>query len=74
MNRFVGFDARSGASAAAPSSLVRRSSPLQPSSWRHHRLQSPRFTRRNSHVQSIELRTHVFIDSFQPQLAAHGVC
>ena len=33
--------------------------------------ESPRLLRQNSHVQSIELRTHVFIDSLQPQLAAY---
>ena len=33
--------------------------------------ESPRLQRLNSHVQSIELRTHVFIDSLQPQLAAY---
>ena len=33
--------------------------------------ESPRLLRQNSHVQSIELRTYVFIDSLQPQLAAY---
>jgi ethanolamine utilization microcompartment shell protein EutS len=33
--------------------------------------ESPRLLRQNSQVQSIELRTHVFIDSLQPQLAAY---
>ena len=33
--------------------------------------ESPRLQRQNSQVQSIELRTHVFIDSLQPQLAAY---
>ena len=28
-------------------------------------------TRKTSHVQQIELRTYVFIDSLQPQLAAY---
>ncbi|MFM7287566.1 MAG: hypothetical protein ACKO02_12250, partial [Cyanobium sp.] len=30
-----------------------------------------RLTRLNSHVESIELRTYVFLDSLQPQLAAY---
>ena len=30
-----------------------------------------RLARQNSHVQSIELRTYVFLDSLQPQLAAY---
>jgi len=30
-----------------------------------------RLTRSNSHVESIELRTYVFLDSLQPQLAAY---
>ena len=33
--------------------------------------ESSRLRRKNSLVQSIELRTHVFIDSLQPQLAAY---
>ena len=33
--------------------------------------ESPRLRRQNSLVQSIELRTYVFLDSLQPQLAAY---
>ncbi len=33
--------------------------------------ESPRLARQNSHVQQIELRTYVFLDSLQPQLAAY---
>ena len=73
MNRFAGFEARErrvGGSALVTGTEVHPSA-SGASCVVTTDSESSRFTRRNSHVQSIELRTHVFIDSLQPQLAAY---
>ena len=73
MTRFASFDARErrrGGSALVTGTEV---TPQQggASCVVTTDSESPRLLRQNSHVQSIELRTHVFIDSLQPQLAAY---
>ncbi len=73
MTRFASFDARErrrGSSALVTGTEV---TPQQggASCVVTTDSESPRLLRQNSHVQSIELRTHVFIDSLQPQLAAY---
>jgi len=73
MNRFAGFDARErrvGGSALVTGTEVETSGSdagriITTDS------ESSLLKRRNSLLQSIELRTHVFIDSLQPQLAAY---
>ena len=69
MNRFAGFDARErrvGGSALVTGTEVETSASdagriITTDS------ESSLLKRRNSLLQSIELRTHVFIDSLQPQ-------
>ena len=72
MNRFAGFDARErrvGGSALVTGTEV-QSSASGASCVVTTDSESSRFTRRNSHVKSIVLRTHVIIVSLEPQLAA----
>ena len=73
MNRFAGLDARErrvGGSALVTGTEV-NPSVSGASCVVTTDSESSRLSRKNSLVQSIELRTHVFIDSLQPQLAAY---
>ena len=73
MNRFASFDARErrvGGSALVTGTEVHTSA-SGASCVVTTDSESPRLLRQNSHVQSIELRTYVFLDSLQPQLAAY---
>ena len=73
MKRFASFDARErrvGGSALVTGTEVHTSA-SGASCVVTTDSESPRLLRQNSHVQSIELRTYVFLDSLQPQLAAY---
>ena len=72
MNRFAGFDARErrvGGSALVTGTEVETSESAGRIITTDS--ESTLLKRRNSLLESIELRTHVFIDSLQPQLAAY---
>ena len=73
MNRFAGFEARERRRSGRALVTGTEVTPQQggASCVVTTDSESPRLQRQNSHVQSIELRTHVFIDSLQPQLAAY---
>ena len=74
MTRFASFEDRErrlGGSALVTGTEVQKSSAGGASCVVTTDSESPRLLRQNSHVQSIELRTYVFIDSLQPQLAAY---
>ena len=73
MTRFASFEARErrlGGSALVTGTEVRPQGE-DVSSVVTTDSESPRLMRQNSLIQSIELRTYVFLDSLQPQLAAY---
>ena len=74
MTRFASFEERErrlGGSSLVTGTEVQKISAAGASCVVTTDSESPRLLRQNSHVQSIELRTYVFIDSLQPQLAAY---
>ena len=74
MTRFASFEERErrlGGSSLVTGTEVQKASAAGASCVVTTDSESPRLLRQNSHVQSIELRTYVFIDSLQPQLAAY---
>ena len=74
MTRFASFEERErrlGGSSLVTGTEVQKRSAAGASCVVTTDSESPRLLRQNSHVQSIELRTYVFIDSLQPQLAAY---
>ena len=74
MTRFASFEERErrlGGSSLVTGTEVQKASASGASCVVTTDSESPRLLRQNSQVQSIELRTYVFIDSLQPQLAAY---
>ena len=74
MTRFASFEERErrlGGSSLVTGTEVQKAPAAGASCVVTTDSESPRLLRQNSQVQSIELRTYVFIDSLQPQLAAY---